>query len=192
MTDIFRSTRLTYRAVDLKTDLSFFESIQADKLGYQNSNASNIRLPNTEDARDSMHGVSEALLGAIIRTCPSANDGSSAVDIGQLSLQVLGRSQSHHRNCELGIEILPDWQGKGYGTEAISWALEYAFYRMDLHRVEVWASGWNERAINLYRKLGFKEEGRKREALWHDGKWWDDVVLGILATEWADIQRKEL
>jgi RimJ/RimL family protein N-acetyltransferase len=40
------------------------------------------------------------------------------------------------------------------------------------------------RAIAAYRKAGFTEEGRAREAVFHDGHWYDEVSMAILAREW--------
>ena len=193
MSDMFRSARLTYRVISLKTDLPLFEALQAD-VGYQNSYLSNLNLPCNKTAKGYMQGVFENLLGAIICISPSADndDDSTSIGIGQLNHWVTGPYQSHHRYSILRIQILPEWQGGGCGTEAIGWVLKHALYRIGLHRVEVSVSGWNEGAIKLFQGLGFKEEGRKKEMLWHDGKWWDCVFFGILATEWADIQRQEL
>lgn len=187
MTDIFRSERLLYRAVSTEDDLPLFEAINNDKIGYQNSNASNIRLPTKDDAKDFMKGVSEDLLGAVIVV--AAPSGGMPTPIGQVHLKAPGKYQGHHRNSEVGIDILPAHQGKGYGSEAIRWALEYAFQRAGLHRVGIKAFGWNDGAIRLYERLGFKIEGREREALWHDGRWWDAVEFGMLEDEWRESQR---
>ncbi|KAF2119322.1 acyl-CoA N-acyltransferase [Lophiotrema nucula] len=109
--------------------------------------------------------------------------------IGQITLKALPAAMAHHRSTEIAIDILPEYQGKGYGSEAITWVLDYAFRRAGLHRVEVRAFAWNEGAVRLYEKLGFAFEGRKREALWHEGKWWDGVEFGMLESEWWDRQR---
>lgn len=55
-----------------------------------------------------------------------------------------------------------------------------------LHRVGLNVVEWNEGAKTLYEKLGFVVEGRQREALWFDGRWWDYLFLGILEREWRD------
>lgn len=98
---------------------------------------------------------------------------------------------AHHRNTEMGIDILPPYQGKGYGTEAIRWALEYAFHRAGLHKVRIRAFEWNEGAVRLYPRLGFALEGRERESLWHEGRFWDGIEFGMVESEWREIQRKQ-
>jgi RimJ/RimL family protein N-acetyltransferase len=40
----------------------------------------------------------------------------------------------------------------------------------------------------LYEKIGFKVEGREREAYWHEGRWWDGVELGMLEGEWRSLK----
>ena len=77
-----------------------------------------------------------------------------------------------------------DAWGRGLGTEATELMLEHAFARLGLHRVGLSVFAFNERALRAYRKAGFHEEGRLREAIWRDGRFWDEVQMGILADEW--------
>lgn len=74
--------------------------------------------------------------------------------------------------------------GKGYGTEAIKLIQEFAFNRLNLHKLDLEVRDYNKRAINCYKKCGFKEEGRKRENYFVDGKYTDTVIMGILKREW--------
>ena len=108
----------------------------------------------------------------------------AGLPIGQIHLNGSSLRTTHHRRTELGLDILPQYQGQGYGSEAIRWALDYAFSRTGMHKVRICAFEWNEGACRLYRKLGFKEEGRNREAMWHEGRFWDVVELGMLDREW--------
>jgi RimJ/RimL family protein N-acetyltransferase len=73
---------------------------------------------------------------------------------------------------------------KGYGTEAIRLMLDYAFDSLNLHRIELTVFDFNKRAQKAYRKLGFKEEGTKREALYMKGKYHDLIMMAILKREW--------
>jgi RimJ/RimL family protein N-acetyltransferase len=79
--------------------------------------------------------------------------------------------------------------GIGLGTKAILLVLDYAFSVLRLHRVSVRVVEYNTRAIRAYEKCGFVVEGREREAASVDGKWYDDVVMGILEGEYNAAER---
>jgi RimJ/RimL family protein N-acetyltransferase len=75
-------------------------------------------------------------------------------------------------------------QDRGLGTEATGLMLTIAFETLGLHRVGLSVFAFNGRAIRAYEKAGFRIEGRLREAIWRDGRHWDEVHMGILAHEW--------
>ena len=74
--------------------------------------------------------------------------------------------------------------GRGLGTEATELMLGHAFERLGLHRVGLAVFSYNMRAIRAYEKAGFRIEGRLREAIQRDGIYFDEIQMGILATEW--------
>ncbi len=78
-----------------------------------------------------------------------------------------------------------DAWGHGYGTEATELMLEHAFDRLHLHRVALSVFAFNERAIRAYRTAGFVHEGRAREAIWRDGRYWDEIQMSVLDSDWA-------
>ena len=77
-----------------------------------------------------------------------------------------------------------DCWGHGYGTEATELMVGHAFGALHLHRVGLSVFEFNTRAIRSYEKVGFRVEGRLREAVWRDGGYWDEIHMGILASEW--------
>ncbi|MEJ2277226.1 MAG: GNAT family protein [Candidatus Lokiarchaeota archaeon] len=77
-----------------------------------------------------------------------------------------------------------DYHNKGYGTEAMSLLVEYSFSTLNLHRIELECFEFNHRAIKSYKKVGFIEEGRKRQAIFINGKYHDRVIMGLLRKEW--------
>jgi len=118
---------------------------------------------------------------------PKDNNNSSKpqpTPIGIIHLMSAEATRAHHRATELGISIHPAHQSRGYGSEAILWALEFAFKHANLHRVAIGAFAWNEGAWKLYERLGFVIEGRARGCIWYDGEWCDMVHLGMLSEEW--------
>ncbi|MCC7209608.1 MAG: GNAT family N-acetyltransferase [Anaerolineae bacterium] len=78
----------------------------------------------------------------------------------------------------------PDYRGKGYGSDALALAVGYAFRELNLHRVGLSVISYNARAIRTYEKVGFVREGMRREAIHRDGRRYDEVLMGILRTEW--------
>jgi RimJ/RimL family protein N-acetyltransferase len=84
-----------------------------------------------------------------------------------------------------------DAWGKGYGTEATRLMLDHAFGTLGLHRVALSVFSFNERAIRSYEKVGFAVEGRAREAIWRDGRYWDELQMSILTEEWRRLPRLE-
>jgi len=51
---------------------------------------------------------------------------------------------------------------------------------------------YNERALKVYRRLGFKEEGRLRQERFVDGAYHDLIIMGLLREEWAQLEKEAL
>ncbi len=102
--------------------------------------------------------------------------------LGGVHLEALNWSS---RDSFVGIYIgeREDW-GKGFGTEAMSLLLRYAFLEVNLRRVSLSVFEYNPRAIRSYEKVGFRHEGRQRQFLNRDGRRWDMLFMGILRDEW--------
>ncbi|MGZ6266968.1 MAG: GNAT family N-acetyltransferase [Candidatus Limnocylindrales bacterium] len=83
-----------------------------------------------------------------------------------------------------------DAWGKGYGTEATELMLAHAFTRLPLHRVALTVFEFNTRAVRAYEKCGFVVEGRAREAIYRDGRYWDEIHMSVLAEEWEARQKQ--
>jgi len=81
-----------------------------------------------------------------------------------------------------------DAWGKGYGRDALAALLVYAFDTLNLRMVELWTLGDNERAIHLYKRAGFTEDGRMRDRSWIEGAFVDHLVMSITAEEFARVR----
>lgn len=89
--------------------------------------------------------------------------------------------------AEIGINLSnPDYRGKGYGGETMLLTMRYGFEQFNLNRINLRVMGFNTRAIRLYERLGFKHEVHEREVLFHDGKYFDQILMGILRSEWQE------
>jgi RimJ/RimL family protein N-acetyltransferase len=85
----------------------------------------------------------------------------------------------------IGIGERQFW-GKGYGTDAMALLLRYAFTELNLRRVTLNVFEFNQRAIRSYEKVGFRIEGRQRQAMQREGRRWDLIYMGILWEEWTE------
>jgi RimJ/RimL family protein N-acetyltransferase len=154
----YSSSRLEYRAVRPK-DANFFSAVTDDTIGYIMSSLGNIHMPNDLDASEYMTYCKEkCLVGVVVwlkhpttmsveekkkRIADAKEEGKENMvemwgeAIGEIHLAKLDPKYVHHRNTEIGLSMLPEWQGKGYGSEAITWALDYAFRLAGLHRVRI-------------------------------------------------------
>ncbi|KAG6866273.1 hypothetical protein C0991_006369 [Blastosporella zonata] len=101
---------------------------------------------------------------------------------------VLPQDHPKNREANFGIGILPSFWSKGYGFEIGKFMVDYAFRHLASHRVSLTVFEGNDRAIALYKKIGFVEEGRIRNAVWIDGGWRDRIHMGILEEEWAALK----
>lgn len=78
----------------------------------------------------------------------------------------------------------PEMQDKGYGTEAIHLILDMAFRELDMNRVSIGVVGLNIRALEFYRKIGFKQEGILEQGYYYKGEYSDFIMMRILRGEW--------
>jgi GNAT superfamily N-acetyltransferase len=90
----------------------------------------------------------------------------------------------HHRNAEIGITLLKEHQGKGYGREAINWMLDWGFKHAGLHTIGITTASFNPRAAHLYESMGFVPEGRRRGTIWQNRGWHDLIEFGMTEKEW--------
>jgi diamine N-acetyltransferase len=106
-------------------------------------------------------------------------DRSDQTPIGFSSL-----SGIDHRNgtAEFGI-LLGERRGQGLGTEATRLTLDWGFTMLGLHNIMLSVAAWNERAIRVYTKVGFREVGRRRGMGVTMGRRYDGVFMDLLASE---------
>ncbi len=77
-------------------------------------------------------------------------------------------------------------RSNGYGTETLKLLLDYGFNYLNLNNIMLTVKSFNEWAIKCYEKVGFKEFGRRRESYFLNGKYYDDVHMDILASEFKE------
>jgi len=111
--------------------------------------------------------------------------------VGELTCRANSSNRAHRHVATLGMSVAADWRGKGIGAQLMSRAVEWARQTNTIKRIELrvfatnvggWTAGsrLGERAIRLYTKSGFVQEGVLRKAAFRDGKFHDTVVMALL------------
>jgi RimJ/RimL family protein N-acetyltransferase len=143
--------------------------------------------PMREDEVDRFFQVraigADSLAMAIHQRVPGV-EGSAAVGrlIGTCAFSQLdGDNGSALYHITIGEK---DAWGHGFGSEATRLMVAHAFGTLGLHRVALSVFEFNVRAIRAYTACGFRIEGRARESLWRDGRWWDELSMSILSSDW--------
>lgn len=130
----------------------------------------------------------EAFLRGRTSTPMAYGDASFAIEtkddvhIGSTGLH---RASPENRAAELGIMVGEKaYWSKGYGTDAVATVVRFGFEEINLNRIELRVFDFNERAQASYRKCGFVEEGRMRDAHYAEGAYCDVLVMSLLRDEW--------
>ncbi|GAA0776682.1 GNAT family protein [Clostridium subterminale] len=133
----------------------------------------------TVDAqREYLNGMNEG--GYAFYIIDSENDEA----IGVIRLM---RISHIHRNAVLGMFIGDsNHRNKGIGTEATKLILDFAFNVINLRNIMIETFSFNERAINLCKKIGFKEIGRRRNAIIYGNNEFDEVFMDLLNTDFHE------
>ncbi|QAT48809.1 GNAT family N-acetyltransferase [Caproiciproducens sp. NJN-50] len=97
--------------------------------------------------------------------------------IGTVGLNVISSPRMRH-SATLNIMVHRDYQNQGVGAALMKTALDLADNWLMLVRVELGVYADNERAIHLYKKMGFEVEGTKRKSVIRDGTYVDELVMG--------------
>jgi len=83
-----------------------------------------------------------------------------------------------------------EYWGRGYGTDAKMALLDYAFNTLNLHKICSGAISFNQRSVRYSLKCGYKIEGRRRQQRFRDGKYYDEIILGVFRNEWLAAREK--
>jgi RimJ/RimL family protein N-acetyltransferase len=90
----------------------------------------------------------------------------------------------HNRTAHIGISLRPAFRGRGLGTDVVRVLCHDGLVVRGLHRLQVETLADNAAMIRAATQAGFVPEGTLRRAAWVNGNFADEVVLGLLATEW--------
>lgn len=86
--------------------------------------------------------------------------------------------------AEIGMTLAPEFQGKGFATEAMRALLNYLFATLDKHRVFGSVDPRNVSSLRLLERVGLRKEAHFVKSLRFRGEWVDDMIFAMLAEEW--------
>jgi ribosomal-protein-alanine N-acetyltransferase len=121
----------------------------------------------------------------------------------QINLAVITRDQDRHignialnaidwvnRTADVGILIgEKDSWGKGVAGEALELLEGYAFDRLNIRRLTADTQATNVPGIILLKKLGWVQEGRKRQQVMRENEFHDMIIFGLLRGEYYEFRR---
>ncbi|MFJ9517297.1 GNAT family N-acetyltransferase [Kitasatospora sp. NPDC101801] len=120
-----------------------------------------------------------------------ASDGHAAFTVVELTTgEVVGEAivwgiDGHNRLAHLGLAVRPGFRGRGYGAEAVRVMCRYVFTVRGFQRAQLETLADNEPMIRAAERAGFVREGLLRRSAWVYGEFLDEVILGLLAEDWA-------
>lgn len=91
---------------------------------------------------------------------------------------------THNRSAHIGLGLLPSCRGQGYGTDVVATLCHYGFVVRGLWRLQIETLADNAAMLRAAERNGFVREGVLRSSAWVMGEFLDEVLLGLLATEW--------
>ncbi|WP_195571360.1 GNAT family N-acetyltransferase [Paenibacillus sp. 1001270B_150601_E10] len=182
---LFESSRLYLRKMT-ETDVEQYHQWRDDMEVMRTTNPFLDRV----SFDDTIQFVTQVVMGSTSSKNYIIVDKGTDEPIGITALIQLDY-KNRNGECILEIGNKAYW-GKGYGTEALQLLLRYAFLECNLHRLSLRVFSFNEKAIRLYTKIGFKQEGVTRQSIYRDGDWHDIIHMGMLQEEYLQFQSTRL
>jgi RimJ/RimL family protein N-acetyltransferase len=91
----------------------------------------------------------------------------------------------HNRSAHVGLALRPASRGRGLGGDTVRVLCHYGFAIRGLHRLQLETLPDNHAMMTAAVRAGFTREGTTRDSAWVNGRWMDDVIFGLLDTEFS-------
>lgn len=91
----------------------------------------------------------------------------------------------------IGMQIGIDHRAKGYGTAAMRILLGYAFFELRLNKYNGSVIKWNVGSATMLKKVGAVEEGIRRQNIYTDGKYVDEILFGLTKEEFIENEKNQ-
>ena len=171
---------IAFRVIE-KEDLEILRALHNDPSTYLNLlNIDLIDEPGQLDWWHNLHKIK--------------NDKRYVICFAVKKEEVIGRIRIQninylHNNCEVGLDIIPAYRGKGYGVKSYEMLLDFLFNHMNMNMIYLKVGDFNPDAKVLYKKVGFKESGRLPQYFYRHGKYWDYIIMSLTRREYKTISK---
>lgn len=180
--------------MNIETERLVLRAVEPDDAGFLADLINDPEVRASLGAYDLVYPVSKDMEEKWIRERSARDDESHLIVTcrrGRGPLGMLSIKDINWRNSSAHITIMLErasWD-KGYGSEAVSGALDFLFNKMNMHRVWLRVVETNARAIRCYEKCGFRREGTLREDVHTRGRWRSSHIMSVLADEFRGRKR---
>jgi RimJ/RimL family protein N-acetyltransferase len=111
-------------------------------------------------------------------------------DVGIIGISSIMNIDWRNRHAWHGLVLGEgNHRGKGYGIDAIMATMRYAFDELNLERLDGSMLEYNKISLATYcgKKLGWKEEGRRRNYYFRKGRYWDQILVGVTRQDYLEL-----
>lgn len=164
-----------------KADLEVLKELHNDQSTFLN--LATIDLVNSND-----QGVWWSSLGQNTKDqrFAIARSENPSIVLGRLRIQNI---DFQNRNCEVGLDICKEYRGQGFGTKSYEMILEYLFMHYHMHMVYLRVADFNEKAKELYERIGFLQTGYLPEYLFRHGRYWNYLIMAITREKYLNREK---
>ncbi|MTK12437.1 MAG: GNAT family N-acetyltransferase [Clostridiaceae bacterium] len=99
--------------------------------------------------------------------------------IGNLNFSGGPRQRNAHVG-EFGVSVLKEYWGNGIGEELIRYLVNWSKNSGIIRKINLRVRTDNKAGINLYKKIGFSEEGVLKRDYLINGEFYDSLAMGLL------------
>jgi RimJ/RimL family protein N-acetyltransferase len=164
-------------------DLDFITNLRTSQ--FVQENVGNFIFTNSISQKNWLNNISKSSSESFLLFEAADVDGYKK--IGIIRLSCIDRV---HRSMCVGGDIDLKYSGQGHGKIMYEIIFKIGFNIWGMHRLWLLVLEKNCRAINLYKKMGFVDEGRQREARYKDGNYVDYLMMSILEDEYKKLSNK--
>ncbi len=160
-------------------DINLAKPEEIQHLANNHTIAVNLRdvFPHPYTIEDTISFIGLASNGSLGHVFGIFNDN---IFVGVCSL--IPQQDVYRINAEIGYWIGEPYWGKGYATETVKQLVEFAFQKLNLHRVYAYIFEYNDASMRVLEKAGFMKEAIIKQSIVKDGKLFDEHLYSIRKT----------